>query len=52
MSQVSDATITALANMLVLRLPAQAFHSAVMQYPGMLALLSELAGTTVARVAT
>jgi hypothetical protein len=38
--------------MLLLRLPAQAFHNAVMQYPGMLAHLSELAGTTLAKVST
>jgi CRP-like cAMP-binding protein len=46
----SDVTIRALANMLVLRLPAQAFHSVVMQYPGMLAHLSDLTGTSVADV--
>ena len=46
----SDVTIRALANMLVLRLPAQAFHNVVMQYPGMLAHLSELTGTSVADV--
>jgi CRP-like cAMP-binding protein len=46
----SDVAIRALANMLVLRLPAQAFHSVVMQYPGMLAHLSELTGTSVADV--
>ncbi len=46
----SDVTIRSLVNMLVLRLPAQAFHGVVMQYPGMLAHLSELTGTPVADV--
>ncbi|HMJ03637.1 MAG TPA: cyclic nucleotide-binding domain-containing protein [Conexibacter sp.] len=50
MKATSDVSIRALANMLVLRLPAQAFHSVVMQYPGMLAHLSELTGTSVADV--
>jgi CRP-like cAMP-binding protein len=46
----SVVSIRALVNMLVLRLPAGAFHSVVMQYPGMLAHLSELTGTSVADV--
>jgi CRP-like cAMP-binding protein len=52
MNQRSDAAITSQSPMLLLRLPAQAFHSAVMQYPGMLAHLSELAGQTLAKVST
>ena len=48
----SDITVRALANMLVLRLPAAAFHAIAMQYPGMLAHLSELAGSSVARIST
>jgi CRP-like cAMP-binding protein len=48
----SDVTVRASANMLVLRLPAQAFHGIAMQYPGMLAHLSELAGQTVAKIGT
>ena len=52
MKQRSDVAITTQTPMLLLRLPAQAFHSAVMQYPGMLAHLSELAGTTLAKVST
>jgi CRP-like cAMP-binding protein len=52
MNERSDVTITTQSPMLLLRLPAQAFHSAVMQYPGMLAHLSELAGNTLAKVST
>lgn len=52
MNQRSDVTITTQSPMLLLRLPAQAFHNAVMQYPGMLAHLSELAGSTLAKVST
>jgi len=52
MNQRSDVTITTQSPMLLLRLPAQAFHNAVMQYPGMLAHLSELAGSTVVKVST
>jgi len=46
----SDVLIRALTNMLVLRLPTSAFHSVVMQYPGMLAHLSEMTATSVADV--
>ena len=46
----SDVAIRALTNMLVLRLPTSAFHSVVMQYPGMFAHLSEMTGTSVADV--
>jgi CRP-like cAMP-binding protein len=46
----SDIRVTARANMLVLRLPASAFHTIAMQYPGMLAHISELASSSVARV--
>jgi hypothetical protein len=42
--------VRAQVNMLVLRLPAAAFHAIAMQYPGMLAHVSELAGTSVAKI--
>jgi CRP-like cAMP-binding protein/tetratricopeptide (TPR) repeat protein len=48
--EASDVGVTALSNMLVLRLPNTAFHTIAMQYPGMLAHVSELASTSVARV--
>jgi CRP-like cAMP-binding protein len=48
----SDISVRALANMLVLRLPARAFHSMAMQYPGMLAHVSELSGSSVAKITT
>jgi CRP-like cAMP-binding protein len=46
----SDITVLTMANMLVLRLPAQTFHAIVMQYPGMLAHISDLASSSVAKV--
>jgi CRP-like cAMP-binding protein len=53
LSQVaSDISVRALSNMLVLRLPARAFHTMAMQYPGMLAHISELAGSSVAKITT
>ncbi len=48
----SDVSVRALANMLVLRLPSAAFHTIAMQYPGMLAHLSELASYSVAKITT
>jgi CRP-like cAMP-binding protein len=46
----SDITVMTMANMLMLRLPAQTFHAIVMQYPGMLAHISDLASSSVAKV--
>jgi CRP-like cAMP-binding protein len=46
----SDISVLTMANMLVLRLPAQTFHAIVMQYPGMLAHISDLAASSVAKV--
>ena len=46
----SDISVVTMSNMLVLRLPAQVFHSIVMQYPGMLAHISDLASNSVAKV--
>jgi CRP-like cAMP-binding protein len=48
----SDVSVRALGNMLVLRLPARAFHTMAMQYPGMLAHVSELASASVAKITT
>lgn len=48
----SDVTVRAMANMLVLRLPGPAFQAIAMQYPGMLAHVSELAGSSVAKIST
>jgi CRP-like cAMP-binding protein len=48
----SDISVRTLANMLVLRLPARAFHSMAMQYPAMLAHVSELSGSSVAKITT
>jgi CRP-like cAMP-binding protein len=48
----SDITVKALYNMLVLRLPGPAFQSLVMQYPGVLAHVSELASNSVAKIST
>lgn len=48
----SDIGVRALANMLVLRLPARAFHAMAMQYPGILAHISELSGSSVAKITT
>jgi len=48
--QPSDVEIRAISNMLLLRLPTSAFNNAVMQYPSMLAHLSELTGSTLAKV--
>jgi CRP-like cAMP-binding protein len=50
--QPSDVGVRALANMLVLRLPSRAFHTMAMQYPGMLAHVSELASASVAKITT
>jgi CRP-like cAMP-binding protein len=44
--------VRALANMLVLRLPSRAFHNIAMQYPALLAHVSELSGSSVAKVTT
>jgi CRP-like cAMP-binding protein len=53
LSQVpSEVGVRALSNMLVLRLPARAFHSIAMQYPAMLAHISELSGSSVAKITT
>jgi CRP-like cAMP-binding protein len=46
----SDISVLTMTNMLVLRLPAQTFHAIVMQYPGMLAHISDLAASSVAKV--
>jgi CRP-like cAMP-binding protein len=46
----SDVGIRAMSTMLVLRLPARAFQSAAMQYPGLLDRVSELASTSVAMI--
>jgi CRP-like cAMP-binding protein len=48
----SEISVRTLANMLVLRLPARAFHSIAMQYPGMLAHVSELSASSVAKLTT
>jgi len=48
--QPSDVNVRALANMLVLRLSTKAFQTSVMQYPGMLERVSDLASTSVARL--
>lgn len=50
--QPSDVNVRALANMLVLRLSTKAFQTNVMQYPGMLERVSDLAATSVARLDT
>ena len=49
-SEASDVTIRAAGNMLVLRLPSPAFHSIAMQYPGILAHVSELSSSSVAKI--
>lgn len=48
--EASDISAVTMANMLVLRLPAQTFQAIVMQYPGMLAHISDLASSSVAKV--
>jgi CRP-like cAMP-binding protein len=48
----SDIGVRTLANMLVLRLPARAFHTIAMQYPHMLAHISDLSGSSVAKITT
>ena len=49
-NEPSDVTVRARDNMLVLRLPSPAFHSIAMQYPGILAHVSELASSSVAKI--
>ncbi len=48
----SAISVRALSNMLVLRLPGAAFHSLAMQYPAILAQVSDLSGSDVAQVVT
>jgi CRP-like cAMP-binding protein len=48
----SDVTVRAMAHMLLLRLPADGFHKIAMQYPGLLAQISDLASSSVAKVST
>ncbi len=48
----SDVTVRAMANMLLLRLPADGFQKIAMQYPGLLAHISDLASSSVAKVST
>jgi CRP-like cAMP-binding protein len=46
----SDVAVRATNNMIVLRMPSEAFQAFAMQYPSILAQVSEMAGTPVARV--
>jgi CRP-like cAMP-binding protein len=48
----SDVTVRAMSNMLLLRLPSQGFHAIAMQYPGLLAHISELSSMSVAKIST
>jgi CRP-like cAMP-binding protein len=48
----SDVTIRSMGNMLLLRLPVSSFQTIAMQYPGLLAHISELTGTSVAKIST
>ncbi|MDH5676869.1 MAG: cyclic nucleotide-binding domain-containing protein, partial [Myxococcales bacterium] len=48
--QPSQIGVRALSNMIILRLPAEAFNTLVMQYPAILAKLSELSVDPVAKV--